>query len=92
MRACKNLLVSIIFPNWMCDGRKHQPFGNDRHTIACGFSTIMWFAEIVEGTYRPHGRVIPEFDEIGQTVVTIMRCTRHICNCANVLNMDSVFC
>ena len=57
----------------MCDGRKPHPFGNDRHTI-------MWFAEIVEGRDRPCGRGRPEFDEIGKTVVTIMRCTRPICN------------
>ena len=76
----------------MCDGRKPHPFGNDRHTIACGLSTIMCFIEIVEGRYRPCGRRGPDFDEIGKTVVTIMRCTRPICNCSNVVIMDSGLC
>ena len=64
----------------MCDGCKPHPFVNDRHTIACGLSTVMCFAEIVEGRDRPGGRGRPEFDEIVKTVVTIMRCTRPICN------------
>ena len=38
---------------WMCVGRKHHLFGNERHTIACGLSTIMRFTEIVEGRDRP---------------------------------------
>ena len=36
-------------PAWMCVVRKPHPFGNERHTIDCGLSTIMWFAEIVDG-------------------------------------------
>ena len=52
----------------------------------------MWFAEIVEGRDRPceHGR--PEFDEIGKTLGTILRCTRTIWKCAKVVIMDSGFC
>ena len=34
-------------PSWMCVGRKPHPSVNERHTIACGLSTIVWFAEIV---------------------------------------------
>ena len=44
-------------PAWVYVGRKPYPFGNERHTIACGLSTIMWFAEIVEGIDENH-RVI----------------------------------
>ena len=62
----------------MCVGRKTHPFGNERHTIACGLSTIMWFAEIVEGRDLPRERGRPEFDEIGKTVKTMLRCTRPI--------------
>ena len=75
-----------------CDGRKPQPFGNDRHTIACGLLTTMWFAEIVEGRDLPRGRERSEFDEIGKTVVTMLRCTRLICNCSNFVTMDSGLC
>ena len=79
-------------PNWMWDGSKLRPFGNDRHTIACGLSTIMWFSEILEGRDRPCGSGRPEFDEIGKTLVTMLWFTRHTCNCAHVVNMDSGLC
>ena len=52
----------------------------------------MWFAEIVEGRDIPCGSARPDFDDIGKTVVTILQCTRPICNCANVVNTDSGFC
>ena len=34
----------------------------------------------------------PEFGEIGKTVVTMLRFTRPIWNCAKVVIMDSGFC
>ena len=40
-------------PGWMCVGRKPHPFGNERHTLACGKSTIMYRVELVEGCDRP---------------------------------------
>ena len=52
----------------------------------------MWFAEIVEGRDLPCERGRPEFDDIGKTVRTMLRCTRPIWNCANVVIMDSGFC
>ena len=88
----QEFISKYTFPNWMCDGSKPQPFGNDRHTIFCGFLTIMWFSEILEGRDLPCGSGRPEFDGIGKTLVTMLRFTRHICNCANVVDMDSGFC
>ena len=76
----------------MCGGRKPHPFGNDRHTISCGLSTIMPFAEIVGGRYCSHERGRPEFDYIGRKLGKIMRFTRPIWNCAKVVIMDSGFC
>ena len=69
----------------MCDGCKPHPFGNDRHTI-------MWFAEIVEVRDSPRERKKPEFDEIGKTVGTMLRCTRPIWNCSKVVIIDSGLC
>ena len=65
-------------PAWTCVGRKPHIFGNERHTIACGLSKIMWFAEIVEVRDRPHERRRPEFDDIGNALGTMMSCTRPI--------------
>ena len=75
----------------MCVGCKPHPFGNERHIIACELSTIMGFAEIVEGRDRPRecGRL--DFDEIGKTVGTILRYKRPIWNCAKVVIMDNGF-
>ena len=56
----------------MCVGRKPHPFGNKRHTVDCGLSTIMWFAEIVEGRDCPCERGRPKFGETGKTVGTML--------------------
>ena len=52
----------------------------------------MWLAEIVEVRDRPRERGRPEFDEIHKRVGTMLRCTRPIWDCANVVIMDSGFC
>ena len=46
-------IIKYTCTAWMYVGRKPHSFGNERHTIACGLSTIMWFVEIVEGRDRP---------------------------------------
>ena len=76
----------------MCIGRNPHPFGNDSHTITCVFSTIMRFAEIVEGRDRPRERGRPDFFGIGKTVGTMLRCTRPIWNCSKVVIVDSGLC
>ena len=55
-------ISKYTFPAWMCVGCKPHHVRNERYTIACGLSTIMWFAEIVEGMDRPCERGRPEFD------------------------------
>ena len=40
-------------PRFMCVGRKLHPFGNERHTIFCGLTSILWREKIVEGEDRP---------------------------------------
>ena len=61
----KNMLEWIskyTCTSWICVGHKPHPFGNMRHTIACGLSTIMWFAEILKVRGSPRERERPEFD------------------------------
>ena len=79
-------------PAWMCVGSKPHPFGNERHTISCGFSTIMWFSEIVEGRDRLCESRRPEFGDIGKTVGTMLRCKRPIWNFEKLVIMDIGFC
>ena len=78
-------------PDWMFVGRKPHPFGNERYTIACGLSTIIYFAEIVEWRYLHCERGRLEFDENVKTVGTMLRCTRPIWNFSKVVIMDSGF-
>ena len=79
-------------PARMCVGHKPYPFGNERHSIACGLSDIMWFADIVERRYRPFDQGRPEFDEIGKTVGTMLQCTRPIWKFSKVIILDLVLC
>ena len=79
-------------PAWICVGSKPHPFGNERHTIACELFTIIWFSKIVEVRGSPRRRRRPEFDDIDNTLGTILRCTRPIWYCAKVVIMDSGFC
>ena len=55
-----NVLDKIImewfkkqYPCFMCIGRKHHPFGNERNTIFCGLNYIMCRLPILEGKYHP---------------------------------------
>ena len=38
---------------FMCVGRKLHTFGNTRHIICFGLSSILWISKISEGKYRP---------------------------------------
>ena len=40
-------------PGFICVGRKPHPFGNERHTISCALTSILWRSQIVEGKDRP---------------------------------------
>ena len=40
-------------PSFVFVGCKPHPFGNERHTIFCGFTSIFWRVHIVEGKDRP---------------------------------------
>ena len=58
--SCINALDESIMkwfnkcvPKFMLVGRKPQPFGNGRHTIFCGLTSIKWRSQIVEGKDTP---------------------------------------
>ena len=40
-------------PVFMCVGRKPHHFGNERQTICCGLTSILWRYQIAEGKDRP---------------------------------------
>ena len=86
-------LSMFTCPGFMCVGRKPHPFGNERHTICCALSTIMWHAEIVEGKDRPSQLGPKEFNNLGGPTVGLMvRMTKPIHHTGKVVVMDSGFC
>jgi Transposase IS4 len=86
-------LSQFTCPGFMVVGRKPHPFGNERHTICCADSTIMWHAEIVEGKDRPSQLGVKEFNNLGGPTVGLMvRMTKPIHHTGKVVVMDSGFC
>ena len=55
-------------PVFVCVDRKPHIFGNDRDTVCCGLTSIIWRAPIVEGKYFPSQRGSKQHQEFGKTV------------------------
>lgn len=79
-------------PGFMCVGRKPHPFGNERHTICCGLTTILWRSQIVEGKDRPRQLPRREFEELGKTVGLMLRMCQPLFGSGKAVVMDSGFC
>ena len=60
-------------PGFMCVDRKPHPFGNERHTICCGLTSIIWRSQLVEGKYRPSQIGAKQHQELGKTVGLMLR-------------------
>ena len=45
--------INKYCPGYMCVGRKHQPSGNERHTISCALTSILFRTLIAKGKDRP---------------------------------------
>ena len=81
-----------VFPGFMCVGRKNHPFGNERHTIYCGLTYILWEAQTVEGKYFPWPLGQKEYNELGKTGSLMLRMCRPIFVSGDDVVLDSVFC
>jgi len=79
-------------PGFMCVGRKPHPFGNERHTICCGQTNIMFRAQIVEGKDRPVMLGPKKWNEKGTTVGLMLRMTEPLHGSGKCVVMDSGFC
>ena len=53
-------------PSFMCVGRKPNLFGNERHTICRGLTSILWRAQIRKVKYRPQPLGKKEYNELGK--------------------------
>ena len=80
------------FPGFMCVGRKPHPFGNERHTISCALTSILWRAQIVKGKDRPTELGKKKWEELGNTVVLMLRMCEPIFSTGKCVVLDSAFC
>ena len=76
----------------MCVGHKPHPFGNERQTICCDLTSIMWRATIVEGTDRPKQLDKKEYNELIKMASPILRMCRPIFGSVKSVVLDSGFC
>jgi hypothetical protein len=79
-------------PGFMCVGRKPHPFGNERHTICCALTSILWRAQIVEGKDRPQQLGPKEHAQLGATVGLMLRMCEPIYGTGKAVVLDSGFC
>ena len=65
------------FKKWssgfMCVGRNPHPFGNDRNTICCALTSIMWRSQIMEGKDSPTQLGPKKQEDLGKTVVIMLQ-------------------
>ena len=81
-----------IAPGFMCVGRKPNPFRNERHTICCGLTSILWRSQIVEGKDIPQPLGQKEYNELGKMVSLMLMMCRHIFGSGKDVVLDSAFC
>ena len=96
--SCLDESMSIWFNRWTCPGwifcpRKPHPFGNEYHSVCCGWSGIMYGVEIVEG--KDHPKEIPADPndrQYGKTGGLLMRIVGFLSGTGKVIILDSGFC
>ena len=79
-------------PGFMCVGRKPHPFGNERHTICCNLTSILWRAQIVEGKDRPTELGKKKWEELNKTVGPMLPMCERIFSTGKYVVLDSGFC
>ena len=78
-------------PGLMCVGRKPHPYGNERHMILCGLTSILWGAHIVEGKYRSSQIGEKQNQELGNMVGLMLRMFKPIVGSVKAVVFDSGF-
>ena len=78
-------------PGFMCVSLKPHPFGNERHTICCALTSILWSAQIVEGKYRPTELGKNKWEELGKTVGLMLRICEPAFSSGKCVVIDSGF-
>ena len=76
----------------MCVEHKPHTFVNERHTICCCLTSILWRAQILEGRYCPGPLVQKKYNELGKMVSLMLRMCRPIFGSWKAVVSDSGFC
>ena len=71
---------------------KPHPLGNGKQTICGGLTYILWKARIAEGKDRPQHLSQKEYNELGTTVILMIRTCRPIFGSGEDVVLDSGFC
>ena len=79
-------------PGFMCVGHKTHPFANERHTICCGLTSILWRAQIEQGKDLPGPLGKKEYNELRKTVSLTLRMYRPIFGSGKAIVLESGFC
>ena len=79
-------------PVFMCVGCKTHPFGNKRHTICCGLTSIFCRLQIVEGKYFNQKLGQNEYSDLGKTVSLMLRLCKTIFVTGKDVVLKSDFC
>ena len=79
-------------PGFMCVVRKPHPFENERHTICCALTSILWRAQIVEGKDRPTQLGKKKWEEMRKTVGLMLRICEPIFSTGMCVVIYSGFC
>ena len=80
-------------PGWVRVDRKPQPFGNEYHALACAYSHIITFIEVVEGKDRPDSLGPTPYEQAeGSSIAALCkRCTQYVWNSGRAIMLDSGF-
>ena len=73
-------------------GLKPHPFGNERHTIFCALTSILWRAKIVESKYIPTQLGPNKWEDLGKTVGIMLQICEPIYSTGKCVVLESGFC
>ena len=79
-------------PRFMCVGSKYNPFGNERHTICCDLTSILWRDQIAEDKDRPRLLGKKEYNKLGKTESLILIMCRPIFGLGKAVVLYSGLC
>ena len=75
----------------MCVGHKPHPFSNERQTICCGLTSILWISQMVGGKDLPGPLGQKEYNELEKTVSLMLRICRPMFGSRKDVVLDSGF-